>query len=75
MKNGGNKVLSKIINKMVFEQYLEEKNIDSEKFLWDTPAYFQELKIIFNQVSPNSFTLQKKFLINKLRRKYQLKIF
>lgn len=60
---------------MVFEQYLEEKNIDSEKFLWDSPTYFQELKTIFNQVSPNSFTLQKKFLINKLRRKYQLKLF
>ena len=60
---------------MVFEQYLEEKNIDAEKFLWDAPAHFQELKMIFNQVSPNSFTLQKKFLINKLRRKYQLKLF
>jgi hypothetical protein len=60
---------------MIFEQYLEEKNIDSEKFLWDAPAHFQELKTIFNQVSTNSFTLQKKFLINKLRRKYQLKLF
>jgi hypothetical protein len=75
MTNGGIEILSKIINKMVFEQYLEEKNIDSEKFLWDAPAHFQELKTLFNQVSPNSFTLQKKFLINKLRRKYQLKIF
>ena len=60
---------------MVFEQYLEGKNIDAEKFLWDDTAYFQELKTMFNQVSPNSFTLQKKFLINKLRRKYQLKLF
>ena len=65
----------KINKKMVFEQYLEEKNIDAEKFLWDAPAHFQELKTLFNQVSPNSFTLQKKFLINKLRRKYQLKLF
>ena len=65
----------KINKKMVFEQYLEEKNIDAEKFLWDDSAHFQELKTIFNQVSPNSFTLQKKFLINKLRRKYQLKLF
>ncbi|PWK29349.1 hypothetical protein LV89_00189 [Arcicella aurantiaca] len=60
---------------MVFEQYLEQKNIDSEKFLWENPENFQELKIIFNQVSPESFTAQKKFLINKLRRKYQLKIY
>jgi hypothetical protein len=60
---------------MVFEQYLEQKNIDSEKFLWENPENFQELKTIFNQISPESFTAQKKFLINKLRRKYQLKIY
>ena len=60
---------------MVFEQYLEQKNIDSEKFLWENPENFQELKVIFNQVSPESFTAQKKFLINTLRRKYQLKIY
>jgi hypothetical protein len=60
---------------MVFEQYLEQKNIDSEKFLWSDPEHFQELKVVFNQTHPESFTAQKKFLINKLRRKYQLKVF
>ena len=60
---------------MVFEQYLEQKNIDSEKFLWENPELFQELKVIFNQMSSESFTAQKKFLINPLRRKYQLKLF
>jgi hypothetical protein len=60
---------------MVFEQYLEQKNINSEDFLWADPEHFQELKVIFNQMHPESFTVQKKFLINKLRRKYQLKEF
>jgi hypothetical protein len=60
---------------MVFEKYLEEKNIDSEKFLWGNPEQFQELKVIFNQMNPESFTAQKKFLLNPLRRKYQLKVF
>jgi hypothetical protein len=60
---------------MVFEKYLEQKNIDSEKFLWDNPEQFQELKVVFNQMNSESFTAQKKFLINPLRRKYQLKIF
>jgi hypothetical protein len=60
---------------MVFEKYLEQKNIDSEKFLWENPEQFQELKVIFNQINSESFTAQKKFLINPLRRKYQLKVF
>ena len=60
---------------MVFEKYLEEKNIDPEKFLWENPEQFQELKVIFNQMNPESFTAQKKFLINPIRRKYQLKAF
>jgi len=60
---------------MVFEQYLEQKNIDYERFLWENPELFQKFKVIFNQMSPESFTAQKKFLINPLRRKYQLKLF
>ena len=60
---------------MVFEEYLEQKNINSERFLWENPEYFQELKALFNQMNPESFTAQKKFLINPLRRKYQLKLF
>lgn len=60
---------------MVFEEYLEKKNIDSEKFLWENPTDFQALKTVFNLVNPESFTAQKKFLLNNLRRKYQLKTF
>lgn len=60
---------------MVFEQYLEEKNINAEMFLWDNPKHFAEMKKIFNEMHPDGFTAQKKFLINQLRRKYMLKQF
>lgn len=60
---------------MTFEQYLEQKNISSEKFQWENPDNFQQLNLLFNQMHPDSFTAQKKFLINSLRRKYQLKTF
>lgn len=58
---------------MIFETYLTEKNINAETFLWDDPKLFGELKKLFNEMHPESFTAQKKFLINKIRRKYQLK--
>jgi len=60
---------------MVFEEYLTQKNIDAEKFLWGSPEQFQALKVVFNQLNPESFTAQKKFLINPLRRKYPLKVY
>jgi hypothetical protein len=44
-------------------------------FLWDNPKHFAELKKIFNEMHPDGFTAQKKFLINQLRRKYMLKQF
>jgi hypothetical protein len=55
---------------MTFEQYLTDKNINYETFLWSDPQQYQDLKVLFNQVHPESFTAQKKFLINKLRRQY-----
>jgi hypothetical protein len=57
---------------MVFEEYLSAKKINHETFLWADPAMYLELKKIFNQVHPDSFTMQKKFLINDLRRKYKV---
>lgn len=57
---------------MIFEEYLSAKKINHETFLWSDPEHFNELKKIFNQVHPDSFTMQKKFLINDLRRKYRL---
>jgi hypothetical protein len=60
---------------MTFEQYLGEKKINYETFLWDDPQEYERLKTTFNLSHPESFTAQKKFLINKLRRKYVVKTF
>ena len=57
---------------MTWEEYCIKKKIDSEAFKKGDSAKWQELKDIFDQVHPNSFTEQKKFLINNLRRKYLL---
>lgn len=60
---------------MIFEEYLNQKKINHETFLWAEPERFNEFKKIFNQVHPDSFTSQKKFLINDLRRKYKMPIY
>ena len=58
---------------MDWEEYCISKKIDSEAFRLKETARWTELKTIFEQVHPNSFTEQKKFLINDIRRKYRLK--
>jgi hypothetical protein len=57
---------------MIFEEYLTSKKINHETFMWADPGKYLELKKVFNQVHPDSFTMQKKFLINDLRRKYKV---
>ncbi len=58
---------------MTFEEYLVGKRIDGIAFhqaetnLWDT------WKAEYEQMHPNSFTAQKLYLINPIRRKYPLK--
>ncbi len=58
---------------MEFTDYLKEKKIDPDQFKTGDPAQYNEFKRIFDQVHPNSFTQQKLFIINKIRRNYQLK--
>ena len=58
---------------MDWEEYCIKKKIDSAAFKAAEPKQWAELKSIFEQVHPNSFTEQKKFLINDLRRNYHLK--
>jgi len=58
---------------MDWEEYCIKKKIDSAAFKAAEPQHWAELKAIFDQVHPNSFTEQKKFIINDLRRKYHLK--
>ncbi len=57
---------------MTFEEYLITKKIDSDKFKKSEPQRFDEWKFLFAQMHAESFTSQKKFLINSTRRKYQI---
>lgn len=57
---------------MEFEEYLEGKKIDPIGFKKGEVSQFEELKQLFDQVHPDSFTQQKLFLINPIRRKYTL---
>ena len=55
-----------------FESYLEEKKIDSAAFKKGQPEQWTEFKILYDQVHPNSFTAQKLFLINPIRRLFPI---
>lgn len=57
-----------------FDNYLEEKKIDSTTFRREDTVKYEEFKKIFDQVSPASFSHQKLFVINSIRRKYPLKV-
>jgi hypothetical protein len=57
---------------MTWEEYCIKKKINSEAFKASDPNRWNSLKEIFEQVHPNSFTEQKKFLINDLRRQYPI---
>ena len=57
---------------MDFETYLRNKKIDPLTFQKGEPVLWQEFKSLFDQVHPDSFTAQKLFLINPIRRKYPL---
>ena len=55
---------------MTFEEYLVQKKIDSKAFKEAENSLWLEFKDHFNQQHPKSFTAQKLFLINGIRRKY-----
>lgn len=55
-----------------FEDYLRSKKIDSARFKEAEPDLWASWKREFEQMHPNSFTVQKLNLINPVRRKYQL---
>lgn len=58
---------------MTFDEYLVDKKIDSNAFKKAEPALWEKFNLLFEQMHPNSFTMQKLNLINGIRRKYQLK--
>ena len=57
---------------LTFEEYLIQKNIDREQFRTAEPARYLEWGTLFSEIHPDSFTLQKKFLLNDVRRRYLL---
>ena len=58
---------------MTFEEYLVSKKIDSGAFSKNEPEVWATWKTEFDQMHPQSFTAQKLYLINPIRRKYLLK--
>lgn len=57
-----------------FKTYLISKKVDADRFKNAEKEKYLQLESIFIQMHPNSFTAQKLFLINPIRRKYLLKI-
>lgn len=55
-----------------FEEYLESKKIDSDRFRQAEPELWGTWQREFGEMHPNSFTMQKLNLINPIRRKYKL---
>jgi hypothetical protein len=55
---------------LTFEDFLKQKKIDSLSFRKGEQEQWEEFKHIFEQVHPDSFTAQKLFMINRIRRKY-----
>ena len=53
-----------------FESYLWSKKIDAAAFEAAEPGLYDAWKREFDQLHPNSFTVQKLNLINPIRRKY-----
>ncbi|MCE7065506.1 hypothetical protein LZG73_09445 [Dyadobacter sp. CY326] len=57
---------------MEFEAYLRLKKIDPQTFKSQDSARFAEWETLFETMHPDSFTAQKKFLVNEIRRRYHL---
>jgi len=55
-----------------FEEYLISKKINTSAFKNAEPVRWSEWEREFAQIHPNSFTTQKLYLINPIRRKYPI---
>ena len=58
---------------MTFTEYLISKKIDHARFAAAEPQTYADSARLFEQMSPASFTVYKKFLLNPTRRKYLLR--
>ena len=56
----------------LFEDYLIKKNIHAEEFRKNEPLRYEDWKNLFLLSHPKSFTMQKLFQINALRRRFIL---
>jgi len=59
---------------MTFEEYLISKKIDRNLFQNLDSDLFYFWENTFSKIHPLSFTEQNKFIINKIRRKYPIKV-
>ena len=59
---------------MNFEAYLVSKKIDSDAFKQAEKDLWLSWQVEFEQLHPNSFTAQKLYLINPIRRNYPIKV-
>ena len=55
---------------LTFTEYCNSKSINAIQFKRSDEILYNDLEVYFNQVHPDSFTAQKLFLINELRRRY-----
>ncbi|WPP49024.1 hypothetical protein [Catalinimonas niigatensis] len=55
-----------------FEEYLTNKKIDAKALRETEPHLWEEWISLFAKVHPNSFSQQKLFLINAVRRRFPL---
>jgi len=58
---------------VTFEDFLRSKKIDSTALKMGEPSLWSEWSFLFEEMNVASFTAQKLYLINPLRRKYLLK--
>lgn len=58
---------------MTFYEYLTAKKINATQFQQAEPSQYAEWQREFVQMHPASFTTQKKFLLNDIRKKYLIR--
>ena len=61
------------MEELTFKDYLHNKKIDAMAFAQARPGEYADLKKEFDQIHPDSFTAQKLFIINPIRREFPFK--
>ncbi|MDF9799533.1 hypothetical protein OKW21_004796 [Catalinimonas alkaloidigena] len=56
-----------------FEEYLSSKKIDAKAFKEKEAEMWKDWCALFTEVHPNSFSQQKLYLINTIRRRFPIK--